>query len=82
MLNFGVTGSSGSHSIQRGTVVSFGRLAFFDLCLVPSGLLTLRQAVSVLLCNKVVSLRATLADKDASNASFLLVQRFWLNVDP
>ena len=82
MLNFGVTGSSGSHSIQRGTVVSFGRLAFFDLCLVPSGLLTLGQAVSVLLCNKVVSLRATLADKDAPNASFLLVQRFWLNVDP
>lgn len=73
MLNPGVTGSSSSHSIQRGTVVSFGRLAFFDLCLVPSGLLTIGQAVSVLLCYEVVSLGAALSDKDASNASFLLV---------
>ena len=82
MLNPGVTGSPGSHGIKRGTVVSFGRLAFFDLCLVPSGLLTLGQAVSVLLCNEVVGLGATLADEDAPNAAFLLVQRFWLNIDP
>ena len=78
----GVTGSPSPHCVQRGTVVSFSRLALFDLRLVPSGLLALRQAVSVLLCNEVVSLGATLADEDASDASFLPVKRFWLNIDP